>query len=118
MILEPGAWAKYPLIDVMDKVPVPIGFIYGDSDWMSRTPADQLINDGVLKEGSKAYTVEGAGHQLFFDNPVRCCEVVVDYAFGSEESKKLDELIEKENMAKIETFKKEMERDGEEVAAQ
>mmetsp|Transcript_40556 Transcript_40556/g.160866 ORF Transcript_40556/g.160866 Transcript_40556/m.160866 type:complete len:314 (-) Transcript_40556:1418-2359(-) len=34
-ILEPGAWARRPLVDRLPKLKIPVSFIYGDKDWMS-----------------------------------------------------------------------------------
>ena len=63
---------------------------------MSRDTADNLIEAGVLKEGSKVFTVQDAGHQLYFDNPTKTAELIVEYGFGAEEAQKLRERIEQE----------------------
>jgi cardiolipin-specific phospholipase len=62
MILAFGAFAKIPLVDLLETVAAPICFLYGESDWMSRTAPDELIQQGKLKEGSVVRTIENAGH--------------------------------------------------------
>ena len=62
MILAFGAFAKIPLVDLLETMGAPIGFQYGESDWMSRTAPDELIQQGKLKEGSVVRTIENAGH--------------------------------------------------------
>ena len=64
IILSFGAWAVHPLHSKFQDVKVPICFLYGTYDWMSRATADQLQKDGQLQEGSSVHTISLAGHQL------------------------------------------------------
>jgi pimeloyl-ACP methyl ester carboxylesterase len=60
------------------KYPFPIEFYYGDSDWMERCSARELA---VRRAGGNDIgyrIVEGAGHQIIFENP----EGMVGYILG------------------------------------
>ncbi len=83
MKLAPGAWARHPLVDVIDQVPVKACFLYGSYDWMTRGVADKLLEEGKLKQGSEVHTVPNAGHQMWFDNPKGCSDTIIEYEYGT-----------------------------------
>ena len=88
VILEVGAWAKFPMRDKLKEIGVPICFLYGDQDWMTRGVADEVMERGDLKDGSHIGTIDTAGHHLYIDNSHGCVHDVVKFAFGTEASEK------------------------------
>lgn len=66
-ILESGAYARNPLCHRLPHLTVPATFLYGERDWMSKSPAhDVCLRMNVPTE---IITVPNAGHHLYFDNP-------------------------------------------------
>lgn len=55
-ILAPGAYARWPLLKRLDKLDIPITFIYGDHDWMDENGG----YDAVKKLRAKPVTPETA----------------------------------------------------------
>lgn len=70
-ILEPGAHARLPMVDRMDKLKVPVTFFYGDQDWMDekggRETVHRLREAGNMQ--AKSIRIQYAGHHLYLDNP-------------------------------------------------
>lgn len=66
-ILESGAYARNPLCHRLPQVTVPVTFLYGERDWMSKSPA----HDACLQMSvpTQIVIVPNAGHHLYFDNP-------------------------------------------------
>ncbi|KAI9220373.1 Alpha/Beta hydrolase protein [Blastocladiella britannica] len=88
-LLLPGAWAKDPLAHTLPQIwresGIPTRFVYGDVDWMDfRHAARVLAADATASAGTPSpadvsvHIVEGAGHQVFLDNPPRFAETVID----------------------------------------
>ena len=90
-ILEAGAWAVQPIKEKLPLINVPICFIYGDTDWISRSTADELKQKGRLKEGSEVHSVSNSGHNLHTHNPRETALKLAQFVFGKSES--LDSLI-------------------------
>ncbi|ORX91650.1 alpha/beta-hydrolase [Basidiobolus meristosporus CBS 931.73] len=67
-ILEPGAFARKPLIDRLHELKVPTTFLYGAVDWMDHRHA--LEARKRMKVPTKVVVIPRAGHQLFIENPV------------------------------------------------
>ncbi|PVG03530.1 alpha/beta-hydrolase [Serendipita vermifera] len=72
-ILAPMAYARMPLeyrVANLSK-DIPVTFVYGSHDWMD--PEGGVRSVKKLKQvgniGSKMYTVPGAGHHVYLDNP-------------------------------------------------
>ncbi|TXT13058.1 hypothetical protein VHUM_01459 [Vanrija humicola] len=70
-ILKPGAYARLPLIDRVDKLKIPVSFLYGDNDWMDLDGGRDAVK--VLEKAGNAagsfHVVPQAGHHLYLDNP-------------------------------------------------
>lgn len=70
-ILKPGAYARLPLIDRVDKLKIPVTFLYGDNDWMDLDGGRDAVK--VLEKAGNAagsfHVVPQAGHHLYLDNP-------------------------------------------------
>jgi len=69
-LILPGAWARQPISQLMlDRLTVPVDFIYGESDWMQPeegyTLSVQLSQRGLP---SSFHRVSNAGHQLVVEN--------------------------------------------------
>lgn len=75
MVINPGSWAKNPLVNRIHDLKVPMAFCFGDRDW--------VIPDGahVVKEKSEGkvliYTLHGSDHHMYWDNPEGLAENVI-----------------------------------------
>jgi cardiolipin-specific phospholipase len=67
VLLEPGAWAVDPMWKRLQHFTIPMGFLYGDNDWVPSLGAHELskIYRGFL---SISY-ISNSSHQIHFDNP-------------------------------------------------
>lgn len=75
-LLEPGAWAKVPLIKRLPGLGGNVAFVYGDRDWM-----DWRMGERVRQEMSgptRLFRVKDADHNVFMDNPVGFAEACVE----------------------------------------
>jgi pimeloyl-ACP methyl ester carboxylesterase len=86
-ILSPGSWAKNPLIHRLPALEVPISFYYGAKDWMDPVPAMFLIEQKLVRDGSKLYFIDDSDHHLYLDNPVDMIFKMVLHIFGEEKAK-------------------------------
>lgn len=84
MILEYGAWAKYPMKDRIKEIGVPICFLYGEWDWMCVDVANQLESRGDLKPGYHIAKIEKAGHHLYVDNALGTSAQVLKFTHGDD----------------------------------
>ncbi|KIR29587.1 cardiolipin-specific phospholipase [Cryptococcus deuterogattii LA55] len=70
-ILAPGAYARIPILDRIDRLKVPVTFMYGDNDWMDvqggHDSAAALAKAG--NNNCSVHVVPDAGHHLYLDNP-------------------------------------------------
>ncbi|OWZ68336.1 hypothetical protein AYX15_00748 [Cryptococcus neoformans] len=70
-ILAPGAYARIPILDRIDRLKIPVTFMYGDNDWMDvqggRDSATALAKAG--NSNCSVHVVPEAGHHLYLDNP-------------------------------------------------
>jgi pimeloyl-ACP methyl ester carboxylesterase len=73
-ILETGAWARRPMCYRLEGLAMPMSFLFGEHDWMSARGAKILLEAGCQVN---ILTVEGAGHQLFLENPEGVVELVL-----------------------------------------
>jgi cardiolipin-specific phospholipase len=69
VILSPGAWARKPLMKRLPLITAPTVFIYGSHDWMDPTAARTAVPTMLLSPEKEVLILEGAGHQMFVDNP-------------------------------------------------
>ncbi|KAG8841917.1 hypothetical protein FRB96_006640 [Tulasnella sp. 330] len=79
-ILAPGAYARLPLIDRIDKVTVPTTFVYGDRDWMDSKGGDKSV-ERMRAAGNHAVrnvVIPDAGHHVYLDNPKAMDELLVE----------------------------------------
>ena len=83
MVLKFGAYAREPLINHIPLLKMRVSFLYGDSDWMDRDAADDLFEQGGVKEGSAVVTVPDAGHNLLVDNPKFVAIWIYGQVFGN-----------------------------------
>lgn len=78
-ILAPGAYARMPLVDRIDKLKIPVTFVYGDHDWMDPKGGVQSV-EKLRQAGNgngKMYLVGNAGHHVYLDNHVAVNELLV-----------------------------------------
>ncbi len=69
-ILQPGSWAKSPLIHRLPTLQVKVSFFYGERDWMDPYPAMHLIEEKFLPEGTNLHVIDNSDHHLYLDNPI------------------------------------------------
>jgi len=77
-LLSFGAWAKEPIgprlaqrwKELGSRAP-PVTLLYGESDWMDAGAGVELARElaRIRHPAPEVIMVEGAGHQLFLDNP-------------------------------------------------
>ncbi len=53
------------------RLPFPIGFCYGDSDWLGTTGADDIVRGNkFFDQGlSQIFIIDGSDHVTYMDNP-------------------------------------------------
>lgn len=70
-ILAPGAHARRPLVDRVDKVTVPVAFVYGDMDWMDSRGGEECVKKmrAAGNKDVKNVVIPYAGHHVYLDNP-------------------------------------------------
>eukprot|EP00300_Choanocystis_sp_HF-7_P042198 c8970_g1_i1.p1 GENE.c8970_g1_i1~~c8970_g1_i1.p1 ORF type:complete len:426 (-),score=-31.23 c8970_g1_i1:68-1345(-) len=67
-ILQPGAYARNPLINRLPGLQVPVSFSYGDHDWMDKKTVYHLSKNNLFKVHHDIVIVPNAGHHLYLDN--------------------------------------------------
>lgn len=79
-ILEPGAWAREPLIDYMCNMKdTDVMFIYGDKDWMSKSGGEAVVKSMAKNRGRTIVEVIEGTHKLYSDNTIVFNEKVADF---------------------------------------
>ncbi|KAK9474877.1 Alpha/Beta hydrolase protein [Dipodascopsis tothii] len=78
-LLAPGAYARFPLINRLDKLRCPTLWMYGENDWMDVSAGKAAVQK-LRSQGKDAdiAVVEAAGHHLYLDNPTAFNEIIVD----------------------------------------
>ncbi|KAF9922450.1 hypothetical protein FBU30_007421 [Linnemannia zychae] len=66
-ILAPGAYARWPLMDRLKDLTMPVAFLYGESDWMDYRAAEKARKSMVVP--TVLMRIPNAGHHLYLDNP-------------------------------------------------
>jgi cardiolipin-specific phospholipase len=87
-ILAPGAHARLPLVDRIDKLNIPVTFVYGDNDWMDPSGGSESV-ENLRKAGNgqgRMYIIPHSGHHVYLDNPKAVNDLLV---------KELDRRIKK-----------------------
>ena len=90
-------FAKHPLDsdDRLCQLPIPVSFFYGDKDWMRRYGVDKILQRNPYKdEQSRFIEVEKSDHHLYFDNPQKFAELIIEDLSTLPELVNLDELEE------------------------
>ncbi|KDQ29087.1 hypothetical protein PLEOSDRAFT_1063846 [Pleurotus ostreatus PC15] len=78
-LLAPGAHARSPIVDRIDKLKIPITFVYGDHDWMDPQGGVQSV-ENLRQAGNgqgKMYVISHAGHHVYLDNPKAVNDLLV-----------------------------------------
>ncbi|KAF9520766.1 hypothetical protein BS47DRAFT_1286696 [Hydnum rufescens UP504] len=80
-ILTPsiGAYARYPLVERIDKLKVPVTFVYGDHDWMDPEGGRESVKrlKAASNPDANIYVVKDAGHHVYLDNPSVVDELIL-----------------------------------------
>lgn len=82
-LLLPGAWARKPLADrpeLIEKITCPIGFFYGQKDWMDPKGGFQVCENFFLS--ASIYITANADHHLYQDNPTDLVQQILYECFG------------------------------------
>lgn len=81
VVLKPGARASLPIIEDIDKLRVPTGWIYGRWDWMDADAGEEARRQ-MVQAGVKSLwrIVEHSGHQIYYENAEGMLRVVEDLA--------------------------------------
>lgn len=66
-ILQPGAYARKPLVDKLPRVQCPVSFVYGEKDWMDWSVAKELLPR--MQKTATFNLVSNGGHHMYYDNP-------------------------------------------------
>ncbi|RIA97216.1 Alpha/Beta hydrolase protein [Glomus cerebriforme] len=75
-LLEPGAYARKPLIDRLHEIKMPTTFLYGEDDWMDFRAAEKAKT--LMKVYVKVKRIPDAGHHLYLDNPTDFNKAVIE----------------------------------------
>mmetsp|Transcript_24758 Transcript_24758/g.28252 ORF Transcript_24758/g.28252 Transcript_24758/m.28252 type:complete len:342 (-) Transcript_24758:756-1781(-) len=75
LILEPGAFARAPLITRIEDFEMPVALFYGDDDWMDPR-GGELVLDKIKQKG-QLFLISNAGHHLYFDNPEEFTDAIL-----------------------------------------
>jgi cardiolipin-specific phospholipase len=65
-VLEPGAWARYPLCNRLPQLNIPMAFIYGDRDWMPASGGYTVAERARVPVLVKI--IKDSDHHLYWDN--------------------------------------------------
>ena len=70
-ILAPGAYARRPMVDRIERLKMPMSFLYGEHDWMDvrggKEAVKRLRKQGNVK--TTCFVVPNSGHHIYLDNP-------------------------------------------------
>ncbi|KAJ2090998.1 hypothetical protein IW138_002192 [Coemansia sp. RSA 986] len=77
-ILRPGAFARLPLINRIDKIAVPTVFMYGENDWVDHASGEQAIRRIGERVSTRLHRIPAAGHNLHLENPVDFNKFLID----------------------------------------
>lgn len=70
-ILQPGAFARKPMVDRIDGLKMPMSFLYGEQDWMDVRGGKEAVKR-LRKQGNtktNCFVVPNSGHHIYLDNP-------------------------------------------------
>ena len=69
------AYVKTPLFDQLEKLNIPMCFIYGEFDHMERETIDILVRDGKIK--AEVYSISDCDHHLYVQNPYELVSCII-----------------------------------------
>lgn len=70
-ILAPGAYARRPMVDRIERLKMPMSFLYGEHDWMDVRGGKEAVKR-LRKQGNtktNCFVVPNSGHHIYLDNP-------------------------------------------------
>ncbi|KAJ9476107.1 Cardiolipin-specific deacylase 1, mitochondrial [Pseudozyma hubeiensis] len=70
-ILAPGAYARRPMVDRIERLKMPMSFLYGEHDWMDVRGGKEAVKR-LRKQGNSktnCFVVPNSGHHIYLDNP-------------------------------------------------
>ena len=87
-LLAPRAYPRVPLCHELPKLKIPIAFMYGVSDWVSREPADVLVKEGKVQ--GEVFMTKDSGHHLYVEAARECASCIIKFAHGSQAQTEFD----------------------------
>lgn len=87
-LLAPRAYPRVPLCRELPKLSIPIAFLYGSHDWVSREPAEALVKEGKVQ--GEVFVTKESGHHLYIEAAQECASCIVKFVFGPDEQMQFD----------------------------
>ena len=81
-LFAPMAFSEKPLCHELGKLEVPIAFMYGDYDWVSRDVGDRLVDEG--KVSGEVFMTENSGHHLYVEAALECASCLIKFVHGEQ----------------------------------
>jgi hypothetical protein len=78
------AYAIKPLVHEMPKLMMPVCYQYGEYDWVSRAPADQLLSEGKVK--GSCHSTPKSGHHLYAQAGFDCVRNMIAFTHDEAEA--------------------------------
>ncbi len=87
-ILAPGAYARRPMVDRIERLKMPMSFLYGEHDWMDvrggKEAVKRLRKQGNIK--TNCFVVPNSGHHIYLDNPTPYNSLITKILRGQADS--------------------------------
>jgi len=83
-LLAPLAFAEQPLcLKLPDlKGKIPIAFIYGEYDWVTRECADKMLAEGKID--GEVFITSLSGHHLYVEAATECVSSIIKFTHGEQ----------------------------------
>ena len=81
-LLQPIAYSRSPLSKKLPELNIPIAFMYGENDWVSRTIADDLVSQKKVE--GEVFETKASGHHLYFEAAFECVSYTIKFVHGQE----------------------------------
>ncbi len=80
-LLAPGVLARSPILDKVSQLKSKTLWMYGDVDWMNSEAGKIAVNEmnKNQKDSAKIEILNGAGHNVFLDNPRKFDDLVLSF---------------------------------------
>lgn len=75
LVVNPGSWAKNPLVNRIHTLKVPMAFCFGDRDWVKPDGAHEVLEKSEGKV--LIHTLKGSDHHMYWDNPEGLAETII-----------------------------------------